>query len=328
MELRLLNETEIRGLLGPAEAYEAVRDAFIRLAKGEAILPGVIHLDIPGTRTEAHIKGAYLRGTKHFAVKVASGSYDNPSRGLPSGGGMFLVFDATTGLPAAVLFDNGSLTDVRTGAAGALAADLLAKKGVDRAGILGVGSQARYQLDALLRVRKPRVVVAWGRDRGKAEAYAAEMAAKHGIPVEAVGSPEVACRGSDLLITVTPSHEPLVHANWVEPGMHITAVGADSPDKQELDAEVLRKATKVVADRLDQCLRLGEIHHAVEAGLLRKEDVYGELGELAAGMKRGRESDEEITVADLTGVGIQDAAVANRVVEDAVRRGLGTILRV
>lgn len=328
MELRLLTEKEIRGLLGPKEAYEAVRDAFVRMAKGEAVLPGVINLDIPRTRTEAHIKGAYLLGARHFAVKVASGSYDNPARGLPSGGGMFLVFDATTGLPAAVLFDNGYLTDVRTGAAGALAADLLAKKTVDRVGIVGVGNQARYQLAALLQVRRPKAVVAWGRDRRKAEDYAAEVSARHGIPVEAVGSPEVACRGSDVVITVTPSHEPLVRANWIEPGTHITAVGADSPDKQELDADLLRKADKVVADRLEQCLHVGEIHHAVEAGLLRQEDVYAELGEIAAEMRAGRKSDQEITIADLTGVGVQDAAVANRVVDDALRRNLGTVLEV
>lgn len=328
MELRLLFEKEIRDLLGPAEAYEAVRDAFVRLAKGQAVLPGVINLDIPATRTEAHIKGAYLQGTRHFAVKVASGSFDNPAHGLPSGGGMFLVFDATTGLPVAVLFDNGYLTDIRTGAAGALAADLLAKKSVDRVGIVGVGSQARYQLEALLRVRRPKAVAAWGRDRQKAEAYAAEMSTKHGIPVEAVGSVEVACRGSDIVVTVTAAHEPLVRANWIDPGTHITAVGADGPDKQELDVDVLQKANKVVADRLDQCLRLGEIHHAVDAGAIRKEDVYAELGELAAGMKRARTSIEEITVADLTGVGVQDAAVANRVVEDAVRRGLGKTIEI
>ena len=328
MELRLLFEKEIRDLLGPKEAYEAVRDAFVRLAKGQVVLPGVINLDIPATRTEAHIKGAYLPGTRHFAVKVASGSYDNPARGLPSGGGMFLVFDATTGLPVAVLFDNGYLTDIRTGAAGALAADLLAKKSIDRVGIVGVGSQARYQLEALLRVRRPKAVAAWGRDRQRAETYAAEMTQKHRIPVEAVGSPEVACRGSDIVVTVTAAHEPLVRANWIDPGTHITAVGSDGPDKQELDVDVLQKADKVVADRLDQCLRLGEIHHAVDAGVFRKEDVYAELGVIAAGMKRGRKSDEEITVADLTGVGIQDAAVANRVVEDAVRRGLGKILDV
>lgn len=328
MELRLLFEKDIRDLLGPREAYDAVRDAFVRLAKGQAVLPGVINLDIPATRTEAHIKGAYLQGTRHFAVKVASGSYDNPAHGLPSGGGMFLVFDSTTGLPVSILFDNGYLTDIRTGAAGALAADLLAKKSIDRVGIVGVGQQARYQLEALLGVRKPKTVAAWGRDRQKAEAYAEEMTRKHGIPVEAVGSVEVACRGSDVVITVTPAHEPLVHGNWIDPGTHITAVGADGPAKQELDVDVFQKANKVVADRLDQCLRIGEIHHAVEAGVLRKEDVYAELGELAAGAKRIRTSDEEITVADLTGVGIQDAAVANRVVEDAARRGLGTVIQI
>ncbi len=328
MELRTLSEGQIRDLLGPKDAYEAVRDAFVRLARGQVVLPGVLSLDIPETRLEAHVKGAYLRGTKYFAIKVASGSYDNPARGLPSGGGMVLVFDGTTGLPVAVLFDNGYLTDVRTGAAGALAADLLAKESIDRIGLIGVGNQARYQLDALLRVRRPKAVVAWGRDRGKAEAYASEMTAKHRIPVEAVGSPEVACRGSDLIVTVTPSTDALVHANWIEPGTHITAVGSDAPDKQELDVEILRRADKVVADRLEQCLRLGEIHHAVEAGVLRKEGVYGELGELAAGMKRGRTSEDEITVADLTGVGVQDAAVANRVVDQALRRGLGKILQV
>ncbi len=328
MELRVLTEAEIRGLLGPQEAYEAVRDAFVRLAKGQAVLPGVLSLDIPETRTEAHVKGAYLRGSKHFAIKAASGSYDNPSRGLPSGGGMVLVFDATTGLPTAVLFDNGYLTDVRTGAAGALAADLLAKASIERVGMLGVGNQARYQLEALLRVRRPKAVVAWGRDRGKAEAYASEMTAKHRVPVEAVGSPEVACRGSDLIVTVTPSQEPLVHVNWIEPGTHITAVGSDAPEKQELDPEILRRADKVVADRLDQCLRLGEIHHAVDVGVIRRDAVSAELGEIAAGLKPGRTSDQEITVADLTGVGVQDAAVADRVVDDALRRNLGRILSV
>ncbi len=328
MELRLLFEKDIRSLLGSKEAYEAVRDGFVALARGAAVMPGVINLDLPAARTEAHVKGAYLQGTSRFAIKVASGSFDNPSRGLPSGGGMFLVFDATTGLPTAILFDNGYLTDIRTEAAGALATDLLAKKTIDRVGMVGVGGQARYQLEGLLSVRRPKTVLAWGRDRGKAERYAKEMAAKHGIPVEAVGSVEVACRGSDLVITVTPAHEPLVHANWIEPGTHITAVGADSPDKQELDIGVLEKADKVVADRLDQCVQIGEIHHAVEAGVLRREDVYAELGEIVAGLKRGRESDEEITVVDLTGVGVQDAAVANRVVEEAVRRGLGQFLEI
>ncbi len=328
MEIRLLFEREIQGLIGPREALREVREAFAKLARGEVILPGLITLEIPETRTEAHIKGAYLRGARFFSIKGASGSYDNPSRGLPVGGGLVLVFDATTGFPSAILFDNGYLTDLRTGSAGALAADLLAKRDVSQMGIIGVGTQARYQLQALLEVRRPESVVAWGRSEAKAAAYAKEMEGRHGIRVKVAKSAEDAVCKSDIVITVTPSTKPLVNADWVFPGTHITAVGSDGPDKQELAVGVLKKADKVVADRLDQCLRLGEIHHAVAAGVLRKEDVYAELGELAAGFKPGREMEQEITVADLTGVGVQDAAVANFVVAEALRRNLGKILEV
>lgn len=327
-EVRLLFESEIRSLIGPMEALEAVREAFVKLARGETLLPDVIGVDITETRTEAHIKGAYLRGAPFFSIKAASGSYDNPSRGLPVSGGLVLVFDATTGLPRAVLFDNGYLTDLRTGAAGALAADLLARKEIDRVGVIGVGTQARYQLEALLGVRRPGTVVAFGRSTAKAAVYAREMESRYGVHVVVASTMEKVVEGSDVVVTVTPATQPLVRADWVGPGTHITAVGSDGPGKQELEVDVLAKADKVVADRLDQCLRFGEIHHAVQAGALRKEDVYAELGELVAGLKAGRESDEEITVADLTGVGVQDAAVANRVVEGALRRGLGKVLEV
>ena len=326
MEILLLFEREIRGLIGPNEARPVVRDAFAKLARGEAILPGVINLDIPESRAEVHVKGAHLRATPFFSIKVASGSYDNPARGLPVGSGMFLVFDATTGFPRAVLFDNGYLTELRTGAAGAVAADLLARMDIERVGIVGVGSQARYQLEALLGVRTPERVIAYGRSEPKAIAYAKEMEERHGIQVLPAKTVREAVHGSDVVVTVTPSKEPLVRAEWVLPGMHITAVGSDGPDKQELDVGVLAKADKVVADRLDQCLRLGEIHHAVEAGVLTRDRVYAELGAIVAGSKPGRERDEEITVADLTGVGVQDAAVANVVVDEALRRGLGKVL--
>ena len=326
MEILLLFEREIRGLIGPNEARPVVRDAFAKLARGEAILAGVINLDIPESRAEVHVKGAHLRATPFFSIKVASGSYDNPARGLPVGSGMFLVFDATTGFPRAVLFDNGYLTELRTGAAGAVAADLLARMDIERVGIVGVGSQARYQLEALLGVRTPERVIAYGRSEPKAIAYAKEMEERHGVQVLPAKTVEQAVRGSDVVVTVTPSKEPLVRAEWVLPGMHITAVGSDGPDKQELDVAVLAKADKVVADRLDQCLRLGEIHHAIEAGVLTRDRVYAELGAIVAGSKPGRERDEEITVADLTGVGVQDAAVANVVVDEALRRGLGKVL--
>ena len=169
-------------------------------------------------------------------------------------------------------------------------------------------------------------MIAFGRSEAKATAFAREMEKLHGIRVLPAKTVEQAVRGSDVVITVTPSREPLVRAEWVLPGTHITAVGADGPDKQELDVEVVKRADKVVADRLDQCIRLGEIHHAIEAGALRPEDVYAELGEIAAGLKRGRTSDQEITVADLTGVGVQDAALAELVVVGAARRVVGKAL--
>src|SRR5713226_6339014 len=328
MEVLLLSEREIRDLMGPAEALPAVRDAFVRMARGEAILPGVIHLDVPKSGAEVHVKGAHLQGSRFFTIKVASGSYANPDRGLPVGSGLVLVFDAVTGFPRAVLFDNGYLTDLLTGAAGALAADLLARRDIDRVGIIGLGTQARYQLAALLGVRKPERVIAFGRSEAKATAFAVEMEKLHGVRALPAKTVEQAVRGSDVVITVTPSREPLVRAEWVLPGTHITAVGADGPDKRELEVEVLQKADKVVADRLDQCLRLGEIHHAVEAGVFRPADVYAELGEIAAGRKPGRTSDAEITVADLTGVGVQDAALAELVVVAAARQGAGRALEI
>src|SRR5439155_257615 len=237
-----------------------------------------IHLDIPNSGAEAHVKGAHLHGSRFFTIKVASGSYANPDRGLPVGSGIVLVFDSMTGFPRAVLFDNGYLTDLRTGAAGALAADLLANREVHRVGIVGVGTQARYQLAALLGVRTPERVIAFGRSEAKATAFAQEMEKLHRIRVLPAKTVEQAVRGSDVVITVTPSREPLVRAEWIGPGTHVTAVGADGPDKQELEVEVLKKADKVVADRLDQCVRFGEIHHAVEAGVLRPAGVYARHG--------------------------------------------------
>lgn len=300
-----------------------MREAFVALAHGEATLPGVIGLELPEHQGEVHVKGAYLHGAPTYSFKVASGFYRNPERGLPVGAGLVLAFSAETGQLAAVLFDNGYLTELRTGAAGALAADLLARKRVRKAAMVGVGGQARYQLEALVGVRTPETVVAWGRDPGKAEAYAEEMRGRLGLDVEVAPSLREAVEGADVVVTTTPSREPLVQAGWLAPGAHVTAVGSDMPEKQELDAAVLARADKVVADRLQACLENGEIHRAVAAGAIAREDVHAELGQIAAGERPGRESDDEITVADLTGVGVQDAALAALVVTEAAARGAG-----
>jgi ornithine cyclodeaminase/alanine dehydrogenase-like protein (mu-crystallin family) len=324
--VRLLFEGEIRSLIGPALALAEVSRAFSSLGRGEASLPGVIHLDIPEHGGEVHVKGAHLQGSPLYAVKVASGFSENVAKGLPSGDGLVLAFDATSGALRAVLLDNAYLTELRTGSAGALAADLLARRSVRRVGILGTGSQARYQLEALLLVRSPQEVVAFSPSAAHGSLYAEEMHARLGVTVTIVGSAEEAVRGSDLVITTTPARSPILFSRWVAPGTHVTAVGSDAPFKQELEPALLARADKVVADRLEQCLALGEIHHAVAAGVLLPEDVYAELGAIAAGQKPGRTAPDEITVADLTGVGIQDAAVASKVVLEAERRGVGRVL--
>lgn len=310
------NEEEIRGALTMDDAIRAVEDAFAALARGEARLPGVIGLEIPESRGEVHVKGAHLAGAPFYVFKVASGFWSNAERGLPVSGGLMMAFDAATGQPAAILLDNGYLTDLRTGAAGGVAAKHLARKHPEKIAMIGAGIQGRFQLRALARVlgHLPPVA-AWSLRPENAAAYAREMAEELGAEVEATPTIEAAVRGADLIVTSTPSREPLIRAEWLSPGAHVTAVGSDGPDKQELHVDVLERA-RVFADRLSQCVRLGEIHHAVEAGALREEDVAGELGDVILGKVPGRQSEAEITVADLTGVGVQDAAIAAAAVRE------------
>ncbi len=323
MAVLLLREEEIRRAVTMAEAVDAVEEAFAALARGDARLPDVINLDIPEAHGEVHVKGAHLKGSPCFVIKIASGFYDNTKLGLPSGSGLMLAFDAATGFPTALLLDNGYLTDVRTGAAGAVAAKYLSKPVLDKVAVIGTGIQARHQLRALAVVRDIPRVAMWGRTANHAEQAAGEMADELDVDVRVAPSIETALRGADLIITVTPSRESLIEAGWVERGAHITAVGSDGPDKQELDVGVLDRASLIIADRLSQCLRLGEIHHAVQAGVISAEDVAGELGEVIIGQVPGRTDEHQITVCDLTGVGVQDAAIALLAIQKAKQMKLG-----
>jgi len=309
--LRVFEEGEIRSAIAPADAVVAIREAFRSDGLGRTTVPEVINLAIPGTRGEFHIKTAHVAGIPHVAVKVASGFYDNPALGLPTGTGMMALFDAATGMPVAFLLDNGYLTDVRTGAAGAVAAESLAPGAVHTVGVIGSGVQARHQVMCLREVRQFGRLVAWSIDPDGLRAYAREMRERLGIEVVAAAGAEEVSRAADVLITATPSRAPIVRAEWLRPGMHITALGSDGPGKQELDPRVLAKADLVVVDRLSQCRRLGELQHALSAGLLREDQVHGQLGEVVAGRKPGRTSASQITVADLTGVGFQDTAIAS-----------------
>ena len=307
--LRVFDEPAIRDAVTDAIALKAAQRAFLALGRGEALVPPPLGVDLEQVGGEIHVKGAYLHGSPIFAFKVATGFYGNTARGLPSGSGLVLVFDAATGFPLGLLADNGYLTDLRTAAAGALAASWLAPDRPLVVAVLGAGIQARLQLRLISRVRSISEIRVWSPRPESREACAAELVETLRVPATSRPTPMAAVADADLVVTVTPSRQPLVTANMLRSGVTIIALGSDGPDKRELASSVLERADKIVTDLTDQCLRLGELHHAVEPGVLSPEQVYAELGEIQAGARPGREGDETI-VCDLTGVGAQDAAIA------------------
>lgn len=324
MDITILREKEIRQCVGVnKEALEAVAGGFRRLAEGKAAMPPIMRVDVPENNGEVDIKTAYLQGLDGFAVKMSSGFFNNRELGLPSLSGMMILLSTKTGFPQAILLDNGYLTDVRTGMAGALAARYLAPERVRTAGVIGAGAQARYQMRALRLVRDYQRVLVYSVPHDTAEIYAAEMTQELGVPVTAVDSAEEVVRESEMVVTTTPSKSPIVRAEWLHPGLHITAMGADAEEKQELHAGVFARADLIACDRKAQVFRLGELHHALDAGILREDSDVVELGELVTGSREGRRDDEQITICDLTGTGVQDTAIALLAFERAQAAGLG-----
>lgn len=324
MKILILTEDQIRKcVLVDEEALEAVADGFSRLAAGKATMPPILRVDVPESNGEVDVKTAYLQGLEGFAVKLSSGFFDNEKLGLPSLSGLMVLLSTQTGFPQALLLDNGYLTDVRTGMAGALAAQHLAPEEVETAGVIGAGSQGRYQIRSLQLVRDIGRLLVYDQNQEAAQTYRAEMESELGVPVTVVDDPQVVVRESDLVVTTTPAKEPYLRAEWLHPGLHITAMGADAEGKQELHAEVLGRADVVVCDRKSQAFRLGELHHALEAGTLSEEDEILELGDLIREQHRGRQNPEQITICDLTGTGVQDTAIALLAYRKAQEFGLG-----
>ena len=329
MEVTILTESEIRKCIGvDSESLAAVADGFHRLAAGKAIMPPILRVDIPENNGEVDVKTAYLQGLDSFAVKMSSGFFDNRALGLPSLSGMMILLSTRTGFPQAILLDNGYLTDVRTGRAGALAARYLARENVRTAGVIGSGAQARYQMRALQLVRQFERVLVYSRTPQRLQDYVAEMEPVLGVPLEAAGSVEAVVRQSDVVVTTTPTREPFIRAEWLHPGLHVTAMGSDAEEKQELYAEVFAHADIMACDRKSQAFRLGELHHALEAGIISEDSDIVELGELVAGTHEGRRNEEQITVCDLTGTGVQDTAIALLAYSKAQTAGLGMKIEV
>jgi ornithine cyclodeaminase len=313
----IVEEAALRGAITPTVAVRVIRDAFNADGEGRTHVPAVINLEVPAARGEFHVKTAYIEGVPHVAVKIASGFYDNPRRGLPSGSGLMALLDAGTGMPAALLLDNGFLTDIRTGAAGAVAADALAPASIQTVGVIGSGLQARWQIRCLREVRRVRRIIAWSPTRANLDRYCEDMRTE-GLEAAAAASVEEVCRHAEVVITTTPARAPLVRAEWLREGVHVTAVGADAPGKQELDAACFGRADLVVVDRLAQCAAFGELKSALEAGTYTIDRVHAQLGEIVAGRKAGRSSGRQITIADLTGVGFQDTAIASAAFESLI----------
>jgi ornithine cyclodeaminase len=324
-EIKILTERELREAVTlDKDAVAAVEQAFEALATKAVVMPPILRLDIAENNGEVDVKTAYVPGIDSFAIKVSPGFFDNPKLGLPSLNGLMILFSAKTGLVEALLLDNGYLTDVRTAAAGAVAAKQLSRADSSTAAILGAGAQAELQLQALTLVRPIKAARIWARDPAKAQALAERAAARLGIEVEAVAEAAAAVSGADIVVTTTPATAPILKAGWITAGQHVTAMGSDAEHKNEIDPKLVAGADLYVADSLAQTRRLGELHHAIEAGLAGPEDSFAELGAVIAGKTAGRVSAGQVTLADLTGTGVQDTAIATLVFQRALAAGAGS----
>lgn len=324
--MTILTEVDLRSVVRlDGDAVACVENAFRALATLPVVMPPILRLDIPAHRGEVDVKTAYVPGIDAFAIKISPGFFDNPRLGLPSVNGMMVLLSARTGLVEALLLDNGYLTDIRTAAAGAVAAKHLSRADSSVAAIFGAGVQARLQLKALLLVRPIQEARIWARDPEKAEAAAADLTAKLGLPVRAEADLAQAARGADILVTTTPAALPFLDADMLAPGQHVTAMGSDAEHKNELAPAALRRADLYVADSARQTRRLGELNHAIRAGLFGADEAVTELGAVVAGLSPGRGSDADITIADLTGTGVQDTAIATLARDRARAGGAGTV---
>ena len=313
--MKLIELDQIKAILSNIDIIPVIEDGFRAYSRGECIVPPVGELVFKDPPGDVHIKYGYIISGDYYVIKIASGFYENHKRNLPTSDGMMLLFNLQTGEPQGLLLDHCYLTDLRTAAAGAIAAKYLAPQMVHRIGIVGAGMQGRQQLRYLKQITPCRDVIVWGLNQSELARYQAELEAE-GFTIETTLDTRPLAATCNLIVTATPSTAPLLFADQINQGTHITAVGADTAEKQELDPALLAKADLLVVDSLTQCIERGESHHAFQAGLITKEDMV-ELGQVILGVAPGRISDNQLTIADLTGVAVQDLQIAKAVFEAA-----------
>jgi ornithine cyclodeaminase len=305
-DLRIFGDEDVRRAVGMGAAIASARRAFTVAERYEAHAPAPWHLNVPEHDGEIHVKGAHVVGDTTFVIKTATGFPRNSLVGLPSSTGYSTVFDAKSGFPIALLLDNGYLTELRTGAAGALIADLMTDPGIETAAVIGTGGQARFQIQGIFEVRQPHTLHVVGRSRGAVAELVTWV--RERFDVNVIGTLDVAraVRAADLVVTVTNSRTPLFAADVVRPGTHVTAVGADAPGKREIPVELLYRASMVLVDDVEQSISFGELQ-GVDLARLHALTTIGRLvvADSAPRMERG-----EVSVADISGIGLQDVAIA------------------
>jgi len=309
---------EIRKALDAIDPLPLIEAGFAAYSRGEVVVPPVGELVFDDPPGDVHIKYGYIKGDDVYVIKIASGFVENPQRGLPSGDGLMLVFSQKTGVLEAVLLDEGYLTNLRTAVAGAVVAKYLAPRNVAAVGIVGAGVQGRMQLEWLRRVRTFDTAVVWGIDEAELAAFRRDIE-RPGLKVRTTLRAEDVAAAANLIVTCTPSTKPLLEAAWIRPGTHITAVGSDTAAKQELDPGILARADRIVVDSLSQSELRGEVFRAVSAGAIGRDRLV-ELGRVIEDETLRRSSEGETTVADLTGVAVQDIQISKAVWMTLTRR--------
>ena len=304
-----LTRSEIEALIDFDAAAQAIKAAYVVTSLGKVNLPPVGHITF-AQGADCHIKYGHMAGDANFVIKVATGFPENDAKGLPSGNGLVLVLSAVTGMVEAMLHDEMMLTDIRTGIGGAIASRALARADSRVALVVGTGPQARRQIEAHAALMPNLSFQVWGRTSTKVDDLIADLAPH--IGVKRAYDLEDATRSADVVITATGSKSPILKLDWVQPGTHITAVGADAPGKQELEIGLVARADVLAVDLVAQCLDHGEVSHAAAKGLITADDIH-EIGTLLNGTSLGRVDDSQITITDLTGIAAQDIAMANTV---------------
>ncbi|WP_108866191.1 ornithine cyclodeaminase family protein [Aquimarina aquimarini] len=306
----IINLSEIKSILKNIDLMTAIEKGFVEYSNGNTVIPPIGELLFDKPEGEVHIKYGYLKEDDFFLIKIASGFYENTKIGIPSSQGMMLLFSQKTGQSEAILLDEGYLTNIRTAIAGALAAKYFAPKKIVAIGIIGTGIQAKLQLEYLQQYTSCKTVWIWGRNIKNVEKLKSELSDKFVIHI--AKTPNEISKHCNIIVTTTASKEPLLLSEDILPGTHITAVGSDTSEKQELQSEILGKADIVIADSISQSKSRGEVYRAIQQGAILPEKVV-ELGNAIKNEGLQRSNEQQISVVDLTGVAIQDIMIAKSI---------------